>query len=186
MNNIFDFWKKIFAEIGVKKFWLSFHYGLAIITSLSFFVMCVICTLIPQTIDVGVLTNIYKIIMIYCGVIVAFITIKCIFEDLADSEKKIDWIAAFIGLSMLITLGIIIACIIFMFKRVLTDIERQMWGDLIKVFGGMFITQAGGGFIYNIFKKKSESKAKVEEEEQEPQIALYTNEQEKVKENPPE
>ena len=178
--------KEAIETIGMKKICLFAHYGLAISTSLLFFIVSIIATFLPAVFDISALYNIWKLILIYCGVIVAFITIKCIFEDLADSEKKIDWIAVFIGSSMLITLGIIITCIIFMFKRGLTDIERQMWGDLIKVFGSMFITEAGGGYIYNIFKKKLESKAKVEEEKQEPQIALYTNKQEEVKENPPE
>ena len=74
-----------------------------------------------------------------------------------QKETKFDWIAFFIGFSMFVTLGLIIVCIIFMFKKSLTDIELQMWKTLIQVFGGMFITEAGGGYIYNIFKKKFSS-----------------------------
>ena len=53
--------------------------------------------------------------------------------------------------------------------KTLTDIELQMWKVLIQVFGGIFITEAGGGYIYNIFKKKfgvdkEEPKVEVKEE----------------------
>ena len=172
MNNIIDFWKKIFGEIGVKKFWLSFHYGLAIITSLSVFVLCVICTLIPQTIDVGVLTNIYKIIMIYCGVVIAYITILSIFDKMQTMNKKntkFDFIAFYVGTCLFITLGIIIACIIFMFKHECNETHKAMWIFLIGVFGAMFITQSSGGFINNIFKRKYGS-LENEEKEQEDNI----------------
>ena len=153
--------KEAIDTIGMKKICLFAHYGLAIGTSLLFFVVSIIATFLPATFDISALFNIWKLILIYCGVIVAFITIKCIFEDLANFDKKIDWIAVFIGLSMLITLGIIITCIIFMFKRGLTDVERQMWSDLVMVFGKIFITEAGGGYLYNMFKKKfCESKVK--------------------------
>ena len=152
--------REAIETIGMKKICLFAHYGLAIGTSILFFIISVIATFLPSTFDITALFNIWKLILIYCGVIVAYITIKCIFEDfqtMNQKETKFDWIAFFIGFSMFVTLGLIIVCIIFMFKKSLTDIELQMWKTLIQVFGGMFMTEAGGGYIYNIFKKFSNS-----------------------------
>ena len=149
--------KKIFEEIGVKKFWLSFHYALAIITSISFFVMCIICTFIPQEVSINALLNIYKIIMIYCAVVIVYIGILCMFENLQTMNKpktKFDFIAFYIGICLVITLGFTIACIIFMFKRECSEIHKALWMFVIGVFGAMFITQASGGYINNIFKRK--------------------------------
>lgn len=149
--------REAIETIGMKKICLFAHYGLAIGTSILFFIVSIIATFLPATFDITELFNIWKLILIYCGVIVAYITIKCIFEDfqtMNQKETKFDWIAFFIGFSMFVTLGLIIVCIIFMFKKSLTDIELQMWKTLIQVFGGMFMTEAGGGYIYNIFKKK--------------------------------
>ena len=149
--------KKIFDEIGVKKFWLSFHYALAIITSISFFVMCVVCTFIPQEVSVNALLNIYKIIMIYCGVVIAYITILSIFDKMQTMNKKntkFDFIAFYVGACLFITLGLIIACIIFMFKHECNETHKAVWIFLIGVFGAMFITQSSGGYINNIFKRK--------------------------------
>lgn len=152
--------REAIETIGMKKICLFAHYGLAIGTSILFFIVSVIATFLPATFDITELFNIWKLILIYCGVIVAYITIKCIFEDfqtMNQKETKFDWIAFFIGFSMLVTLGLIIVCIIFMFKKSLTDIEFQMWKHLISIFGGMFMTEAVGGYIYNIFKKKFSS-----------------------------
>ncbi len=153
--------KEAIETIGMKKICLFAHYGLAIGTSILFFIVSVIATFLPSTFDITALFNIWKLIIIYCVVIVTYITIKCIFNDLQTMNQKgtkFDWIAFFIGFSMFVTLGLIIVCIIFMFKKSLTDIELQMWRTLIQVFGGMFMTEAGGGYIYNIFKKKFENK----------------------------
>lgn len=157
MDKIFNFWNQIFFEIGVKKFWLSFHYILAIVTSLSFFVMCIICTFIPQIIDVGALMNIYKIIMIYCGVVIAYITILSIFDKLQtmhNENTKFDWIAFYIGFCLFVTLALIITCVIFMFKHDFNETYIKMWQFLIGVFGSMFLGEALGGYLYKGFKNK--------------------------------
>ena len=143
--------------IGMKKLCLFAHYGLAIGTSLTFFIMSVIATFLPATYDVLAMFRIWQMILVYCAVVVAYITMLCIFESLQTMNKvktKFDFIAFFIGFSMFVTLALIIVCIIFMFKKSLTDIELNMWKTLIQVFGGMFGVEAGGGYIYNIFKKK--------------------------------
>ena len=149
--------REAIETIGMKKICLFAHYGLAIGTSLVFFTLSVIGTFLPATFDITELFDIWKLILIYCAVVVAYITIKCIFKDMQTMNKaksKFDFIAFFIGFSLFTTLALIIVCIIFMFKKSLTDIELQMWKTLIQVFGGMFMTEAGGGYIYNIFKKK--------------------------------
>ena len=161
--------KDLVETIGMKKLCLFAHYGLAIGTSILFFIVSVIATFHPATFDITSLFDIWKLILIYCGVIVAYITIKCIFEDfqtMNQKETKFDWIAFFIGFSMFVTLGLIIVCIVFMFKKLLTDIELQMWKTLIQIFGGMFMTEAGGGYIYNIFKKKFENNEQLKSNEQ--------------------
>lgn len=140
--------------IGMKKICLFAHYILAISTSVLFFIVSIVATFLPTMFNVSALCDTWKLILMYCVIIVAYITVYCIFESLASATKKVDWIALFIGASMLITLCIIIVCIVFMFMKSLTEIELQMWQTLIKVFGGIFCTQAGGGYIYNIFKKK--------------------------------
>ena len=157
--------KKCFEEIGIKKLALSFHYILAIGTSLLFFITCIVCTFIPQTVDITELKEIYKIIMIYCAVIILYITILCIFDKMQTMnkpDKDFDFIAFYIGFSMFVTLGLIIVCVIFMFTKNITDIEVNMWKILIGIFGGIFGIEAVGGYIYNIFKKKFEND-KVEE-----------------------
>ena len=143
--------------IGMKKLCLFAHYGLAIGTSILFFIASVIATFLPTTFNIQALFEIYKLILIYCAVIVAYITILCIFQDMQTMNRartKFDWIAFFIGFCMFTTLGLIIVCIIFMFRKGLTDIELNMWKILIGVFGGMFAVEGGGGYVYNIFKKK--------------------------------
>ena len=148
---------EVIETIGMKKICLFAHYGLAIGTSLVFFVLSVIATFSPATYDITALGFIWKTILIYCAVVVAYITIVCIFDSLQTMNKaksKFDFIAFFIGFSMFVTLALIIVCIIFMFKKSLTDIELRMWSTLIQVFGSMFGIEAGGGYIYNIFKKK--------------------------------
>ena len=147
--------------IGMKKLCLFAHYGLAISTSLIFFVLSVIGTFTPAIIDITALTHIWKTILVYCGVVVAYITVLCIFESMQTMNKartKFDWIAFFIGFCMFTTLGLIIVCVIFMFTKQITDIELNMWKILIGVFGGMFAIEGGGGYIYNIFKKKFDIK----------------------------
>lgn len=149
--------KDAVETIGMKKLCLFAHYGLAIGTSLVFFILSVIATFSPATYDITALGFIWKTILVYCAVVVAYITILCIFENLQTMNKpktKFDFIAFFIGFSMFVTLALIVVCIVFMFNKSLTDIELQMWKTLIQVFGGIFITEAGGGYIYNIFKKK--------------------------------
>ena len=172
--------KEVIETLGMKKICLFVHYGLAIGTSILFFIVSIIATFLPATFDITELFNIWKLILIYCGVIVAFITIKCIFNDLQtmnNKETKFDFIAFFIGFSLFTTLALIIVCIVFMFNKTITDIELQMWKTLIQIFGGMFMTEAGGGYIYNIFKKKfgntEQLKSNEQKEEQlaEPKIS---------------
>lgn len=149
--------KDAIETIGMKKICLFAHYGLAIGTSLVFFILVVIATFLPATYDVLAMFKIWQMILVYCAVVVAYITILCIFENFQTMNKpktKFDFIAFFIGFSMFVTLALIIVCIVFMFQKVLTEIELQMWKTLIQVFGEIFITEAGGGYIYNIFKKK--------------------------------
>ena len=148
---------EIIETIGMKKICLFAHYGLAIGISLIFFLLCIIATFLPGVYDVKALFDIYKLVLVYCGIVVAYITIVCIFDSLQTMNKaksKFDFIAFFIGFSLFTTLALIIVCIVFMFIKTLTDIELNMWKHLIAVFGGMFMTEAGGGYIYNIFKKK--------------------------------
>ena len=143
--------------IGMKKICLFAHYGLAIGTSLVFFILSVVGTFTPATIDITALTHIWRTILVYCAVVVAYITILCIFNDMQTMNKaktKFDFIAFFIGFSMFVTLALIIVCIIFMFQKTLTELELKMWTTLIGIFGSMFGVEAGGGYIYNIFKKK--------------------------------
>ena len=155
-----NFIKQCFNEIGIKKLALLFHYTLAIATSLLFFMSCIVCTFIPQTIDITELKEIYKIIMIYCAVIIAYITIICIFDKMQTMnrpDKSFDFIAFYIGFAMFVTLGLIIVCVIFMFMKNMTDIELNMWKVLIGIFGSIFGIEAVGGYVYNIFKKKFEN-----------------------------
>ena len=143
--------------IGMKKLCLFAHYGLAIGSSILFFVVSAIATFLPSTFDISALFDIWKLILIYCGVIVAYITILCIFQDMQTMNKartKFDWVAFFIGFCMFTTLGLIIVCVVFMFTKQITDVELNMWKVLIGVFGGMFAIEGSGGYIYNIFKKK--------------------------------
>lgn len=153
--------------IGMKKICLFAHYGLAIGTSIIFFIVSVIATFLPATFDISALFGIWKTILIYCGVVVAYITIKCIFEDLQTihtKETKFDFIAFFIGVALFVTIGLIIACIIFMFNKQITETEVKMWQIIIGIFGGViFGAESVGGYIYNIFKKKFASKEAMEE-----------------------
>lgn len=161
--------KEALETIGMKKICLFAHYGLAIGTSILFFIVSIVATFLPATFDITALFNIWKLILIYCGVIVAYITIKCVFTDLQtmhSKDTKFDYIAFFIGVSIFVTLGLIVVCIIFMFRKSLTDLELQMWKHLISIFGGMFMTEAGGGYVYNIFKKTINKKADSPEETQ--------------------
>lgn len=150
--------KEAIETIGMKKICLFAHYGLAISISLLFFIVSIIATFLPAIFDISALYHIWKLILIYCGVIVAFITIKCIFEDLQTihtKETKFDFIAFFIGVALFVTIGLIIACIIFMFNKQITETEVKMWQIIIGIFGGViFGAESIGGYIYNIFKKK--------------------------------
>ena len=162
--------KEVLETIGMKKICLFAHYGLAISTSILFFVVSVVATFMPATINVSALFDIWKLILIYCAVIVVIITIKCIFDDLQtmhNKETKFDFIAFFIGVAMFVTIGLIIACIYFMFNKQITETEVKMWQIIIGIFGGViFGAESVGGYIYNIFKKKFENKDIIEEAEE--------------------
>lgn len=168
--------KEALETIGMKKICLFAHYGLAIGTSIIFFIVSVVCTFIPMVVDITALSGIWKTILIYCGVVVAYITIKCIFEDLQTihtKETKFDFIAFFIGVALFVTIGLIIACIIFMFNKQITETEVKMWQIIIGIFGGViFGAESVGGYVYNIFKKKFALKEQEEPEEKkdEPQV----------------
>lgn len=178
--------REAIETIGMKKICLFAHYGLAIGTSILFFIVSIVATFLPATFNISALFNIWKLIIIYCGVVAGFITIKCIFEDLQTihtKETKFDFIAFFIGVALFVTIGLIIACIIFMFNKQITETEVKMWQIIIGIFGGViFGAESIGGYIYNIFKKKF-SMPMIGEETQEPKMALYTNNQNEV--NPP-
>lgn len=144
-------------NIGMKKMCLFIHYFFAIIVSMTFFVGCTVLTFIPQTVDVTVLMKLYVIIMIYCVVVIAYITILCIFEQMQTMNKrntKFDWIAFFIGFCMFVTLGLIIVCIVYMFTHELNEITSKLWITLIAIFGSMFMVESGGGYIYKGYKNK--------------------------------
>lgn len=154
--------KKCFEEIGIKKLALSFHYILAIGTSLLFFITCIVCTFIPQTVDITELKEIYKIIMIYCAVIILYITILCIFDKMQtmhDPNTKFDFIAFYIGIAMFFVIGLIITCVCFMFIKQINETEVKMWQIIIGIFGGVvFGAESVGGYIYKIFKAKFKNK----------------------------
>lgn len=152
-----DFFKKLFYEVGIKKLCLTFHYTLAFVVSMAFFIICAVCTFATKTFDVTVLLNLYAYIMIYVGVVVTYITILSVFDKLQTINKPnapFDWIAFYIGVCLFVTLGIIIVCIVYMFTHDVTEIASNLWFKLIGVFGGMFFVEAGGGYIYNSIKKK--------------------------------
>ena len=100
--------------------------------------------------------------MIYCGIVIAYITILSIFDKLQtmhNANTKFDFIAFFIGVALFFTIGLIIACIFFMFKKEITETEVKMWQIIIGIFGGViFGAESVGGYIYKIFKKKFENK----------------------------
>lgn len=149
--------KEVIETIGMKKICLFAHYGLAIFTALTFFILSVVATFLPGMYDVSALFEITKLIFIYVGVVVAYITIKCIFNDLQTMNRpktKFDFIAFFIGWSMFVTLAFAITCIVYMFQKQLTDVELQMWKIIIATSGGITLGEIGGGYVYNIFKKK--------------------------------
>lgn len=149
--------KEAIENIGMKKICLFAHYGLAIFASLLYFIVCIVCAFIPTYFGIDLLLQVYKTILIYCGVVVVIITIKSVFDDMQtinNPNSKFDVIGFIIGVSLFTTLGLIIVCIKFMFEKQLTEIEFQMWKHLLSIFGGMFITEAGGGYIYKIFKNK--------------------------------
>ena len=148
-------------NIGMKKLCLFIHYIFAIVVSILFFVGCTVLTFTPQTVDVTVLMKLYVIIMIYCAVVITYITVLCIFEKMQTMNKKgskFDWIAFFIGFCMFVTLGLIIVCIVYMFTHELTEISSKLWMALIAIFGSMFMVESGGGYIYKGYKNKIMSK----------------------------
>ena len=103
--------KDVVETIGMKTMCLLAHYALAIGSSILFFIVSVVATFIPATINVSALFDIWKLILIYCAVVVVIITIKCIFNDLQtihNKETKFDFIAFFIGFSLFTTLALII------------------------------------------------------------------------------
>lgn len=159
--------KQAVETIGMKKICLFAHYGLAIGTSIMFFIVSIVATFLPATFDITALYNIWKLILIYCGVVVALITIKCIFDDMQTMNKantKFDFIAFFIGVALFVTIGLIIACVYFMYKKQITETEVKMWQIIIGIFGCViFGAESVGGYIYNIFKKKFASKEAMEE-----------------------
>lgn len=144
-------------KIGMKKLCLFFHYALGGGTTLLYLLLCGIATFLPATYDVSALTYIWQRMLIYVCVVVGYITILCIFESLQTMNKartKFDFIAFFIGFSMFVTLGLIIVCVVFMFTKSINEIEFKTWQFIIGVFGGMFITEAGGGYLYKGYKNK--------------------------------
>lgn len=162
--------KDAVETIGMKKLCLFAHYGLAIGTSLIFFILSVIATFSPATYDITALGFIWKTILVYCGVVVAYITILCIFESLQtmhNPNTKFDFIAFFIGVALFVTIGLIIACIYFMFTKQISETEVKMWQIIIGIFGGViFGAESVGGYIYNIFKKKFGADKEESKEEQ--------------------
>lgn len=142
-------------NIGMKKMCLFIHYFFAIIVSMTYFVGCTVLTFMPQTVDVTVLLKLYVIIMIYCAVVIAYITILCIFEQMQTMNKrntKFDWIAFFIGFCMFVTLGFAIACIVYMFTHDLTEVSAKMWVTILALFGFITGVECGGGYWYKGYK----------------------------------
>lgn len=168
MNKFIEFFNKVFTEIGVKKFWLSFHYGLAILTSLLVFIASFIGTFTPATYDITAIVHLWYRILIYCGVVVAYITILSIFDKMQEMNKaraKFDFIAFYIGFCMFVTLALIIVCVVFMFRHDINEQYISMWKFIIGIFGSMFGIEAFGGYIYKGYKNKlgSKNEAQVEQ-----------------------
>lgn len=149
---------KLWIEnIGMKKLCLFIHYFFAIIVSMTYFVGCTVLTFTPQIVDVSVLFKLYVIIMIYCAVVIAYITILCIFEQLQTMNKKntkFDVIAFFIGISLFVTLGFAIACVVYMFSHELSEIAAKMWVTIITLFGIINVVEGSGGYAYKSYKNK--------------------------------
>lgn len=157
---------KVFEKmknIGVKKISLFLHYILASVASLIMLVFLVIGTTSPKLFDIFQLTRIYKIILIYCFVVVAIITVVSIYEKITETtvekirhgqKAKFDFFAFFIGFCMIMTFALMVNCCVSMYHHTLTEIERQMHQYMISVFAGMFSIEGISGVIYNIFKKR--------------------------------
>lgn len=149
--------KKI-EEFGFKKMVLLIHYIVAIIISIIYFGFCLYATNEPvRTFNIHGITQIYKYIIIYCVIVAIIVAILCMYDTMQTMNRKdtkFDFIAFFIGFCMLVTSLLIIVAIVFMFTHEMNEIQANMWKYLIGIFGSMFICEAGGGYIYNIFKKK--------------------------------
>lgn len=145
-------------EFGFKKMTLLAHYILAILSSIVYFGFCLYATNEQvRVFDIRGITQIYRYIMIYCVIVAVIVAIISLYEQMQTMNKKdtkFDFIAFFIGFSMVFTAGLIITAIVFLYMKDLTQIEADFWKYLIGIFGSMFIVQSGGGYIYNIFKKK--------------------------------
>ena len=155
-------------EFGFKKTTLFAHYILAILSSIVYFGFCLYATNEQvRVFDIRGITQIYRYIIIYCIIVAVIVAIISIYESMQTMHKKdtkFDFIAFFIGFSMLITAALIIAAIVFMYNKELTETQSDMWKFLIGIFGSMFICQSSGGYLYYIFKKKySQYENKTEE-----------------------
>lgn len=160
-------------EFGFKKVCLIAHYILAILVSVIYFGFILYGTMDQKNVyDTMVATDIYKKIMIYCVAVAVIIAVISLYEQMQTMNRKdtkFDFIAFFIGFSMLVTIGLIIVAIVFMFLKDLTEIQANFWKYLIGIFGSMFMVEAGGGYIYMIFKRKygynenKEEEKKIEE-----------------------
>ncbi len=148
-------------NIGMKKLCLFIHYGLAIAISLLFFIVCLVCTFTPNVVDISVLKTVWLWILGYCFIVITYITALSVLDNMQTMNKentKFDFIAFFIGFSMFVTLGIIIVCIVFMFRKDINENEIRMWQFLIGIFGGMFGVEGVGGYIYKGFKNTLDNK----------------------------
>lgn len=145
-------------EFGFKKMTLLAHYILAILSSVVYFGFCLYATNEQvRVFDIRGITQIYRYIMIYCVIVAVIVAILSIYESMQtmhNKDTKFDFIAFFIGATMLITVALIIAAIVFMYNKELSETQADFWKFLISIFGSMYICQSGGGYIYNIFKKK--------------------------------
>lgn len=145
-------------EFGFKKMTLLAHYILGILSSIVYFGFCLYATNEQvKVFDIRGITQIYRYIIIYCIIVAVIVAILSLYEQMQTMHKKdtkFDFIAFYIGFSMVFTAGLIITAIVFLYMKDLTQIEADFWKYLIGIFGSMFIVQSGGGYIYNIFKKK--------------------------------
>ena len=71
-----------------------------------------------------------------------------------NKDTKFDFIAFYIGFSMLITTALIIVAIVFMFNEELTETQANMWKFLIGIFGSMFFANHAVA-IFITFSRKN-------------------------------